>query len=150
MIFEFNYCYLNRVIDGDTIDVDIDLGFDIWLKSQRVRLSGIDAPEIRTVDPVEKEFGYLAKGRVTEYLLNSPFKLVCLEYSPHDIYNRIIGDVISGDQDFLTDVLLRENHAVEWSKPDIMKAKHQENQKILLESGNLSSEFVERIRQLQT
>ena len=48
---------INRVVDGDTIDVDIDLGFSIILKKQRVRLLGINAPESRTRDLVEKEKG---------------------------------------------------------------------------------------------
>ena len=57
---------LVRVIDGDTIDVDIDLGFDVWLKRQRVRLAGIDAPESRTRNKAEKVLGLAAKARLTE------------------------------------------------------------------------------------
>ena len=48
-----------RVIDGDTVDVDIDLGFGIWQKNERVRIMGIDTPESRTRDKVEKKFGHL-------------------------------------------------------------------------------------------
>ena len=51
---------LVRVIDGDTIDVDIDLGFDVWLKKQRVRLAGIDATESRTRNKAEKVLGLAA------------------------------------------------------------------------------------------
>ena len=47
-----------RVIDGDTVDVDIDLGFGIWQKNERVRIMGIDTPESRTRDKIEKKFGY--------------------------------------------------------------------------------------------
>ena len=50
-----------KIIDGDTVDVDIDLGFGVWLKKQRVRLYGIDTPESRTRDLVEKRFGNMAK-----------------------------------------------------------------------------------------
>ena len=57
---------LVRVIDGDTIDVDIDLGFDVWLKNQRVRLAGIDSPECRTRNKLEKTLGLAAKARLTE------------------------------------------------------------------------------------
>jgi micrococcal nuclease len=57
---------LVRVIDGDTIDVDIDLGFDVWLKRQRIRLAGIDAPESRTRNKAEKVLGLAAKARLTE------------------------------------------------------------------------------------
>ena len=47
-----------RVVDGDTVDVDISLGFGVWMKKQRIRLSGVDTPEKRTRDLVEKKFGY--------------------------------------------------------------------------------------------
>ena len=51
----YNYkCTLVKVVDGDTIDVDIDLGFDVWLRNQRVRLHGIDTPESRTRNKAEK------------------------------------------------------------------------------------------------
>ena len=47
-------CKIDRVVDGDTVDVDIDLGFGIWLRKERVRLYGIDTPECRTRDLEEK------------------------------------------------------------------------------------------------
>ncbi len=50
-------CKILRVVDGDTVDVDIDLGFGIWLHRERVRVMGIDTPESRTRDKVEKKFG---------------------------------------------------------------------------------------------
>jgi len=58
---------LLKVIDGDTIDVMIDLGFDTWIKT-RLRLYGINAPESRTRDKAEKELGLKAKEEVREYL----------------------------------------------------------------------------------
>ena len=57
---------LVRVIDGDTIDVDIDLGFSVWLKKQRIRLAGIDTPESRTRNKEEKVMGLAAKERLKE------------------------------------------------------------------------------------
>ena len=59
---------LVRVIDGDTVDCDIDLGFGVWLKNQRVRLYGINTPETRTRDLKEKEAGLAAKARLIERL----------------------------------------------------------------------------------
>jgi micrococcal nuclease len=53
-----------RVVDGDTVDVDIDLGFGVWLKKERVRIMGIDTPESRTRDKTEKIFGMAAKERL--------------------------------------------------------------------------------------
>ena len=55
-----------KVIDGDTVDVDLDLGFDVWLRKQRIRLYGIDTPESRTRDLEEKKFGLLAKNFILE------------------------------------------------------------------------------------
>ena len=63
-------CKVLKVIDGDTVDVDIDLGFGIVLKDERVRLMGIDTPESRTRDKVEKQFGLASKKRLKEMLDN--------------------------------------------------------------------------------
>ena len=52
-MYQYN-CRIDRVVDGDTVDVDIDLGFDVWLKKQRIRLYGVDTPESRTRDLEEK------------------------------------------------------------------------------------------------
>ena len=60
-----------KVIDGDTVDVDIHLGFGIVLQNERVRVVGIDTPESRTSDLTEKVFGLAAKNRVCKLLLNS-------------------------------------------------------------------------------
>ena len=61
-------CKVVKVIDGDTVDVDIDLGFGIILKDERVRIMGIDTPESRTRDRVEKKFGLAAKAKLKELL----------------------------------------------------------------------------------
>ena len=55
-------CKIRKVVDGDTVDVDIDLGFGVWLRKQRVRLVGIDTPESRTKDLEEKKYGLAAKS----------------------------------------------------------------------------------------
>ena len=59
-----------KVVDGDTVDVDIDLGFGVWLKDERVRLVGVDTPESRTRDLVEKAFGLAAKEFVSNFVSN--------------------------------------------------------------------------------
>ena len=67
MITPYIYnCTIDRVIDGDTIDVNIDLGFSVILKKQRVRLAGIDTPESRTRNKAEKVLGLEAKKRLIE------------------------------------------------------------------------------------
>ena len=79
------------VVDGDTVDIDVDLGFNVWLHDQRVRLYGIDAPESRTSDPQEKVFGFLAKDRVCELL---PVGSECLISTHKDRgkYGRLLAD----------------------------------------------------------
>ena len=67
---EYN-CTIRRVVDGDTVDVDIDLGFDMWIHNERVRLFGIDTPESRTRDLEEKKAGLFAKDVVLHYLEGS-------------------------------------------------------------------------------
>ena len=57
-----------KIVDGDTVDVDIDLGFGIILSDERVRIMGIDTPESRTRDKVEKKFGLASKKRLKEIL----------------------------------------------------------------------------------
>jgi micrococcal nuclease len=90
-MYKYN-CIINRVIDGDTVDVDIDLGFDCWLKKQRIRLRDIDAPEVRTRDLFEKELGLAAKEFVEQHLpVGSSQVLHSYEYHS-DKYGRIIGD----------------------------------------------------------
>ena len=67
-------CKILRVVDGDTVDVDIDLGFGVWMHKERIRLHGIDTPESRTRDKVEKIFGLEAKedgGDMVTTWLNS-------------------------------------------------------------------------------
>ena len=66
-MFEYN-CKIVRVVDGDTVDVDIDLGFDVWLKKQRIRLYGVDTPESRTRDLEEKKYGFAAKAVVEKHI----------------------------------------------------------------------------------
>ena len=53
-------CKILKVVDGDTVDVDLDLGFGVWLRNERVRIMGIDTPESRTSDKIEKIFGIAA------------------------------------------------------------------------------------------
>ena len=76
IVYEYN-CKIVRVVDGDTVDVDIDLGFGIWRHKERIRLHGIDTPESRTRDLVEKKFGYQSKEMVEIFLhLGLLFELI--------------------------------------------------------------------------
>ena len=101
---------LVRVVDGDTIDVDIDLGFDIWLKKQRIRLAGIDTPEYRTRNKAEKALGLAAKSRLTE-LCSSAMQIQSLGRGK---YGRILGIPKTDDGQSMCDILVAEGHAVEY------------------------------------
>lgn len=90
-MYEYN-CIIKRIVDGDTVDVDIDLGFDHWLHNQRIRIRGIDAPETRTRDLTEKAQGFESKSFVENLLpLDSEQVLVCSKYNSSGKYGRIIG-----------------------------------------------------------
>ena len=70
---------IKRVVDGDTVDVDIDLGFGVVLVKERVRIMGIDTPESRTRDLVEKKFGLAAKQKLKD-ILGKKAILKCQKY----------------------------------------------------------------------
>jgi len=84
---------LIKVVDGDTVDVDIDLGFDVWLRNQRVRLMGIDTPESRTRDLVEKKYGLAAKAYLKEKLKNGAV-LRTSDDDDRGKFGRILGEFI--------------------------------------------------------
>ena len=102
-------CVVTRVVDGDTVDVDVDLGFDVWLKKQRVRLAGIDTPESRTRNLAEKALGLAAKERLKELCMGE----VTLESHGKGKYGRILGRLFVDDTD-ICETLKSEGHAVEY------------------------------------
>ena len=102
-----------RVIDGDTIEVDIDLGFSTIIKKRSVRLKGIDTPETRTRDLVEKKAGLRAKERVED--LCPPGSVITLRTTidKGDKYGRILGEIyVKGVVQSVNKLLLEEGHAV--------------------------------------
>jgi micrococcal nuclease len=107
--FVYN-CTLDRVVDGDTIDVNIDLGFGVWLNKQRVRLSGIDTPESRTRDLAEKALGKKASARLNE-LCGEKLMVKSLGKGK---YGRILGIPYTQDGKDICKLLIDEGHAVEY------------------------------------
>ena len=97
-----------KVVDGDTVDVRIDLGFDVWHKS-RVRLQGINAPESRTRDLEEKALGLAAKARLIELLTDEKSDLEMQSFGVGK-YGRVLG-VIYKDKVNINDLLVKEGHA---------------------------------------
>ena len=111
MIEPFVYnAILDRVIDGDTIDVHLDLGFNVFLNKQRVRLSGIDTPESRTRDLAEKKLGLAAKDRLIE-LCGTHLIIKSLGKGK---YGRILGIPYTEDGEDICQILIKEGHAVEY------------------------------------
>lgn len=128
-------CIIRRVVDGDTVDVDIDLGFNNWMINKRVRLVGIDAPGIRTKDLVEKEFGHAAMDFVIENLPEGSTHVLKTFKDDTGKYGRIIGDFLL-DNTTLTEKLLAEHLAIPYGAEDAEEL-HRENQRILIESGKV-------------
>ena len=101
---------LERIVDGDTFDCSLDLGFDVKLHKQRVRLHGIDTPESRTRDLAEKKLGLAAKERLKE-LCKGKFKIKSLGKGK---YGRILGIPYTEDGQSICQMLIDEKHAVEY------------------------------------
>jgi micrococcal nuclease len=134
-------CKILRVVDGDTVDVDIDLGFGVWMHRERVRMMGIDTPESRTRDKVEKKFGLASKAKLKELLPIGSMQVLKTEIdrSGEDKkgkFGRILGDFIVDDKR-CTDILIKEGYAVAYfggSKDDV-EAQHMKNRKKLIKEG---------------
>jgi micrococcal nuclease len=85
-------CKIVRVVDGDTVDVDIDLGFGLWKKNQRIRMYGIDTPESRTRDLEEKKYGIMAKEIVKKYLPEGSVQVLVTKKDKAGKFGRILGE----------------------------------------------------------
>ena len=137
-----------KVVDGDTVDVDIDLGFGVTLTDERVRIMGIDTPESRTSDRVEDLFGEAAKSRLKQ-LMQMGGKLITTEDKKGEDmkgkFGRILGDFkvdYNGEMKKVTEIMTDEGHCVPYfggSKEDT-QAAHNVNRERLLEEGIVSRE----------
>ena len=140
---------LLKVIDGDTVDVDIDLGFGIWMKNERVRIMGIDTPESRTRDKEEQKFGLAAKSRLQELLTTDELVIKTqVGRGGEDMrgkFGRVLGDftVYYSDTDsytLVTKIMINEGHAVEYhgGSKDVLIKAHMANRKKLIAEGIVS------------
>ena len=129
-----------RVVDGDTVDVDIDLGFGMWLRKERVRVMGIDTPESRTSDKMEKVFGLAAKERLTSLLGAEAILHTQVSKKGEDMkgkFGRVLGNFVSLNGEKCAAVLIREGHAVAYqggSKENVA-SKHLANRERLVREG---------------
>ena len=110
-MYEYN-ATIRRVVDGDTVDVTLDLGFDI-LYNNRIRLHGINAPESRTTDQEEKVRGLAAKDRVKELCPVGSTVTIKTIKDGRGKFGRILGEIYVGDVN-VNKQLIKEGHAVEY------------------------------------
>ena len=113
-MFEYNATIV-RVVDGDTVDALVDLGFDTW-KKVRIRMHGINAPESRTRDLKEKEKGLAAKARLIEMLESNDNKFVLQSHGVGK-YGRCLAELfipMDGEEKCINQQLILEGHAYEY------------------------------------
>ena len=146
-MYEYNAKVL-RIVDGDTIDVDIDLGFGVWVHKERIRLEGIDTPESRTRDLEEKKFGLLSKEYVKSLVpVGSIVKLVCKSYDSKGKFGRILGDIelketrMLGreivEHSSLVKTMIDNGYGVEYSgqSKELIQEAHLKNRERLIKEG---------------
>ena len=135
-----------KVVDGDTVDVDIDLGFGVTLTDERVRIMGIDTPESRTRDKVEDLFGEAAKARL-KVLMKDGGKLITTEdRKGEDMkgkFGRILGDFkvdYNGEMKKVTEIMTEEGHCVPYfgGSKEETQAAHMVNRTRLLNEGTVT------------
>ncbi len=127
--------YITRVVDGDTVDVDVDLGFSTVLKKQRVRMMAIDTPESRTRDLEEKFY-----GKQSKYFLEGLLKDQKIQLVSHDKgkFGRILGELfIDGLETSVNQTMINNNHAVPYygGNKEETENHHMANRKALNEQG---------------
>lgn len=149
--FIYRVSSLSKVVDGDTIDVNIDLGFDVCTK-QRVRLLGIDTPESRTSDKEEKRFGLLSKKKLREWCLKAvasekddiDIELRCPEADSRGKFGRVLGEVWVSDDGVWTNVnkwLVDEGYAVPYGAQNKSEVEglHMINRQKLIDRGDIEA-----------
>ena len=141
-MYEYNVS-ITKVVDGDTVDVDIDLGFGMSYKKQRVRLMGIDTPESRTRDLVEKLFGKASKKHLKELLSEGNISL-----RSHDKgkFGRILGELFVNDIS-INQKMIDDHHAVDYgggNKAEI-EEQHLKHRVLLVEQGVVTQEQIDEV-----
>jgi micrococcal nuclease len=134
-------CKINKVVDGDTVEIDLDLGFNMMLVNQRVRMAGIDTPESRTSNNEEKERGLLSKKKLAEKLPTGSWQKIQTMRSDanDDKFGRILGVFIMEDGMSLNQWMIDNNYAVlyQGENKELVQEGHQYNKKKLIERGEL-------------
>ena len=127
-------CKIVRVVDGDTVDVDIDLGFGVWLRKQRIRMYGIDTPESRTSDPIEKIYGKAATAFLVKWTNSGDLVLKTFKDGKGK-YGRILSELWYGNTHNINQLLVDNHHAVAYhgqSKEEIAEGHIANRNKLQL------------------
>jgi len=134
-------CKITRVVDGDTVKCDIDLGFGIWQHNETVRLLGIDTPESRTSDKDEKPYGLLSKKKLIEQIEKAEVIKIVTTRDEKGKFGRIIGTLVADGGDNINAYMIRHNYAVNYrgqNKEDVQQ-EHLKNRVILNERGEMNN-----------
>ena len=127
-------CQILRVVDGDTVDIDIDLGFGVWMRKQRVRLYGVDTPESRTRDLEEKKFGMMAKKYVKGYLPIGTDQILRTHKDGKGKFGRILGEfVVEEGMTTLNALLIKNHHEVKYTgqSKEMIAEQHLMNRRLV-------------------
>ena len=133
-MFEYK-CEVIKVVDGDTVDVNIDVGFSIFHKA-RVRMYGMDTPESRTRDLDEKARGLISKQFILDKVANAKEIVIKTQKDGKGKFGRVLGKIFI-DGENINQSMIDQSLAVEYygqSKEDIEK-KHLENRQVLIDNG---------------
>ena len=145
-MYEYN-CKIVKVVDGDTVDVDIDLGFGVWMRNERIRLYGIDAPESRTSDKEEKKYGLASKKFVQDTMpLDSTQTLRTMKDGVGK-YGRILGVFVLPEYDNqrLDEMMIKNHHAVDYhgqSKDDIQEQHLKNREHVVILEDVLNKNYI--------
>ena len=147
MPYEYHAKVIN-VVDGDTIVVDIDLGFNVVLSNLSVRLLGVDTPESRTSDKIEKVFGLASKDYAKEFIENCKKQVILRTHKSDDSekFGRLLGEIINpNSKEVLNNSLVEEGFAVKYlgENKDNVKNLHLQNRKRLIDSGKIKMSYKE-------
>lgn len=142
MPFEYN-AKVVEVVDGDTIVIDIDLGFDTKLTNQKVRLLGVDTPESRTSDKIEKIFGNASKEFTKKFIKQCNDEIIIRTHISDDVdsngrekFGRILGEIINPvTKKVLNEELINNNYAVKYLGENKLNVaeEHKKNRKLLID-----------------
>lgn len=110
-MYEYKILQVVKVVDGDTIDVIIDVGFDI-LRKERVRINRVDTPEVSSKDELERKLANEAKQFITEWFKSQ--SSIYIKTTKDDKYGRILGEIFNNDNEYLNTILIDRGYAWEY------------------------------------